>query len=81
MFVVRSYSPFDMKWKERDKEIIATVGPTNFSGAGVARIHHWLAKTYGEAEELRRKLEAVPDVSVTVTRREDVVATAGMSAL
>ena len=81
MFLVRSYSPFDMKWKERDKEIIAAVGPTNFSGAGVARIHHWITKTYREAEELRHKLEAVPDVSVAVTRREDVVAAAGMPAL
>jgi hypothetical protein len=71
MFLVRSYSPFDMKWKERDKEIIAAVGkPANFSGAGVARIHHWITETYLEADEVRRKLEAVPDVSVAVTSRE-----------
>jgi hypothetical protein len=77
MFLVRSYSPFDMRWKERDKEIIAAVGkPTNFSGAGVARIHHWITETHTEAEELRRKLEEVPDVSVIVTSREpDAVAT------
>jgi hypothetical protein len=71
MFLVRSYSPFDMKWKERDKEIIAAVGkPTNFSGAGVARLHHWITETYPEAEEIRSKLEAVADVSVIVTSRE-----------
>jgi len=76
MFLVRSYSPFDMKWKERDKDIIAAVGPTNFSGAGVARIHHWITETFAEAEDLRRRLEAVPEVSVTVTNREsDAVAT------
>jgi hypothetical protein len=70
MFVVRSYSPFDMKWKERDKEIIAAVGrPTNFSGAGVARIHHWITETSLEADDIKRRLETVPDVSVVVTSR------------
>jgi hypothetical protein len=77
MFLVRSYSPFDIRWKERDKEIIAAVGKsTNFSGAGMARIHHWITETYSEAEDFRQRLEAVPDVSVTVTSREaDAVAT------
>jgi hypothetical protein len=73
MFVVRSYSPFDRKWKERDKEIIAAAGrPTNFSGAGVARIHHWITETAREADDIKRRLETVPDVSVVVTSQAEL---------
>lgn len=73
MFEVRTNSPLDDRWKERDAEIKAAAGRlSDFSGAGVGsnrssgRDHGWNVPDLAEAVAMRLRLSAVEGVTATV---------------
>lgn len=73
MFEVRSNSPMDDRWLERDDEIKAAAGRhSNFSGAGVGcnsdagRDHGWHVASLEEATAMRQRLQEVEGVTATI---------------
>jgi hypothetical protein len=76
MFEVRTNSPFSDDFQERDEKIFAAAGrQSDFSGAGVGpnacagRDHGWHVKTFAEAQEMKRRLDALPNVTVTIREK------------
>ena len=68
MFEVRTTSPLDTDWLERDDKITVAAGRrSDFSGAGRnQREQGWHVKSFKEAQAMKKRLEAVPEVSVTI---------------
>lgn len=72
MFIVRTSSPLDEAWQERDKAMFLAAGrKPDRSAAGSDgdekwREHVWSCKEFGDAQRLRRKLEAVGGVSAFI---------------
>ena len=73
MFEVRTNSPIDEGWQRRDKLIEKAAGRvSDFAGTGLGsnecagRNHGWIVATFDEAQAMKRRLSAVPDVAVTV---------------
>jgi hypothetical protein len=76
MFEIRSNSPMDDDWLEREDAIEAAAGRTSdFAGAGVGpnscsgRDHGWEVETFEEAHAMKARLEAVPLVTATVREK------------
>lgn len=72
-FEVRSKSPMDDEWEAREEEIALAAGnfgTSQWSGSGMyeggMRDHGWLIETFEDAQELKRRLELVEGVTVTV---------------
>lgn len=73
MFEVRTSSPMDDRWRERDAEIEAAAGRvSDFAGAGVGsnrdagRDHGWTVPDLAAAIAMRLRLSAVEGVTATV---------------
>jgi hypothetical protein len=73
MFEVRTNSPMDDEWQERDAKIKEAAGRiSDFSGGGVGdgacmgRDHGYVVETFAEAQALKKRLETVPLVNVTI---------------
>ena len=76
MFEVRTKSPMDDRWGERDEEIYAAAGRhSNFSGAGAGcnigagRDHGFEVATFAEAQAMKAALEQVEGVIVTIREK------------
>jgi hypothetical protein len=77
MFEVRSNSPMDDEWQERDKTIMdaATGFRHAHSGAGVGHLsghgrdHGWYVDTFDDAQTLKARLEEVPEVVATIREK------------
>ena len=78
MFEVRTKSPMDDRWLERDDEIISAAGSfgsSTFSGAGVGsnecggRDHGWEVSDFASAQELKRQLDEVEGVTATIREK------------
>lgn len=68
MFQVNAVSALDERWEERDKELYKIAGRTS-DGAGAGgglREHQWLVKSFREALRLRKNLERVKSVRITI---------------
>ncbi len=67
MFEVRTKSPFDDRWQERDREIRAAANRPGDSGAGFGmRDHLFQCDTFEDATLLKGKLMQIPEVNVTI---------------
>jgi hypothetical protein len=66
MYSVKSVSPFDAKWEQRDQEIYDLVGISGGAGMGKGvRDHLWVVDTIEEAISLKEKLETISGVTAT----------------
>lgn len=72
MFLVRSVSPLDELWEERDELISAAAGRrSDHSSAGAScRDHSWNVEQFDEALAMRKRLARVE--AVTATLREAI---------
>ena len=73
MFQVNAVSALDERWEERDKEMFREVGrPSNYSttsssqGVQGKRYNQWLVTTFKECLRLKKKLEKIKGVEVTI---------------
>ena len=72
MFEVRTKSPFDDDWEERDEQIYIAAAvdgkfTSHYSGAGFGgRDHGWYVSTFEEAMDMKKRLNAVQGVVATV---------------
>ncbi len=76
MFEVRTKSPMDEGWQDREAIIFEAAGcESDFSGAGIGplhchgRDHGWNVKTFEEARAMKLRLDALPDVNATIRER------------
>ena len=72
MFIVRTNSPLDEQWQQRDKDMFLAAGrkPERSSagsdGEDKWREHIWSCKEFGDAQRLRRLLESVGGVTAFI---------------
>jgi hypothetical protein len=74
-FRVETKSPMDDDWGNRDEAIYlaaGNLGYSHYSGAGIGcnevggRDHGWIVPTFEEAIALKKRLQEVPLVNVTI---------------
>ena len=67
MFEVRTQSPMDEHWEERDRALYLIAGESDFSGASnETRDHGWVVSTFASAVFLRTAMGAVKGVTATI---------------
>lgn len=73
MFQVQTSSPLDDEWEDRDRVLIDTAGrPSDYAGAGQEsgkagfREHVWFVREFDDAQEMKKQLERIPLVKITV---------------
>lgn len=76
MFLVKSYSPLDDRWEERDQEIFTVAGRRplySMASSGGEREHGWQCVTFDEAHKLRRTLETIDGVSAALSEARSMM--------
>ena len=73
MFQVNAVSALDEKWEERDKEMFKEAGrvsdyseTTSSRGCESKHHHQWLVNTFKECLNLKKKLQKILGVIVTI---------------
>lgn len=72
MFELQCLIPLDETWKDRERQIIESIGIPDHSLAGVGRINVWYKGTYKEVEDMRNKLLRIPKTTVIIQMRDDL---------
>jgi Ser-tRNA(Ala) deacylase AlaX len=75
VFDVRTLSPIDDGWEERDAGMIIAAGCRSSSSGteGKSREHVWHVGTLAQAVRLRKALEKVPGVRATINEHRSEV--------
>lgn len=73
MFEVKCRSPLDDEWEERDEQIETAAGRVSDFGSANwckdkigEREHGWNVALFQQAQELKSRLEEIPEVSATI---------------
>ncbi len=72
MFDVKCFSTLDEEWEDRDAQLTEAAGSkgramyTASTGGGKTVDHSWTVRSFKEAQALKRDLEAVGGVRVTI---------------
>ncbi len=68
MFQVRTRSPLDGNWERRNQELMERAGFRS-DGWGTDKIdveHVWLVEEFNDALRMKKRLESVPNVKVSI---------------